>query len=253
MKDLKKFIKTTIRDFLLLEARFSDMEVVPSKGIQRGTSDEGGKSFDIIIGNPTAYYNMEITPMGKGGTVQLYAGDGPNRGVNKQYKWNADAKQLTVWNNINYIVLTKENEVHWYNGKIPGGPFGVQKASSGENDKWNPDTTGQAYSTQAPQSPLSSLTVKEFGYKVYKALLLEPSVGFIKSSKHSTPEVKGAVYSKLMKDPDFKWITAGGTGGLDYENIVIINPKHADTEQVIKDFKLENKGVKLFGSVNLLK
>ena len=56
-----------------------------------------------------------------------------------------------------------------------------------------------------------------------------------------------------MKDPDFKWITAGGTGGLDYENIVIINPKHADTEQVIKDFKLENKGVKLFGSVNLLK
>lgn len=250
---MRRFIKTTIREFLLLEAKYIDIEVIPSEGVQRGTSDERGRSFDIIIGNPGAYYKMEKTPMGKGGTVQLFAGDGPNKGLNKEYKWNADTKQLTVWKNINYIVLTENNEVHWYNGKIPGGSFGVQKASSGEKDKWNPDTTGQAYKTQSPHNPLSELTVEKFGYKVYKALLLEPSVGFIKSSKHSTPEVKRAVYSKLMEDPDLKWVSVGGTGGLDYDNIVIINSEYADTEQIIKDFKSEHKGGIFFGSANLYK
>jgi hypothetical protein len=250
---MKQFIKTTIREFLLLEARFSDIEVLPSEGTQRGASDEKGRSFDIIIGNPGTYYKMEKTPMGKGGTVQLFAGDGPNKGLNKEYKWNADTKQLTVWKNINYIVLTENNEVHWYNGKIPGGSFGVQKASSGEKDKWNPEKTGQAYKTQSPHKPLSSLAVKEFGYKVYKALLLEPSVGFIKSDKHSTPEVKKAVYSKLMKDPDLKWVSFEGTGGLDYDNIVIINPKYADTKQVVKDFESEHKDGKIFYSANLFK
>jgi len=253
MKDLKQFIKTTTREFLLLEAKFSDIEVLPSKGIQRGTSNEKGRSFNIIIGNPSVYYKMEKTPMGKGGTVQLFYGDGPNKGLYKEYKWDANTKQLTVWNNINYIILSEKNEVHWYNGKIPGGSFGVQKASSGEKDKWNPDTTAQAYKTQTPHKPLSELTVKEFGYKVYKALLLEPSVGFIKSDKHSTPEVKRAVYFKLMKDVDLKWISVGGTGGLDYDNIVIINPNYADTEQITKDFKSEHKGGKIFGSSNLFK
>jgi hypothetical protein len=255
MKDLKQFIKTTIREFLLLEAKFSDIEVLPSKGIQRGTSDEKGRSFDIIIGNPGAYYKMEKTPMGKGGTIQLFAGDGPNKGLNKEYKWNADTKQLTVWKNINYIVLTENNEVHWYNGKIPGGTFGVQKAMKGEKDKWNPETTGQAYSTQSPHNPLSELTVKQFGYKVYKALLLEPGVDFIKSTKNSTTEVKNAVYAHLMKDSDFKWVSVGGKGGLDYENIVIINPKKADTNKIIDDFKSEHKdkNMEFFGSGNLFK
>jgi hypothetical protein len=239
---MKQFIKTTIREFLLLEARFSDIEVLPSIGIQRGASDEKGRSFDIIIGNPDVVKQLQETPMGKGGTVQLFAGDGPNKGLNKEYKWNTDTKQLTVWKNINYIILTENNEVHWYNGKIPGGSFGVQKSSSGENGSNGTDIkTGQAYSSQSPNKPLSSLTVKEFGYKVYKALLLEPSVGFIKSSKHSTPEVKNAVYSKLMKDPDLKWVSFEGTGGLDYDSIVIINPKYADTEQVVKDFESEHQ------------
>ena len=66
MKDLRRFIKTTIREFLLLEAKYSDIEVIPSEGVQRGTSDERGRSFDIVIGNPSVYYKMEKTPMGKG-------------------------------------------------------------------------------------------------------------------------------------------------------------------------------------------
>ena len=101
---MRRFIKITIGEFLLLEAKYIDIEVIPSEGVQRGTSDERGRSFDIIIGNPSVYYKMEKTPMGKGGTVQLFAGDGPNKGLNKEYKWNADTKQLTVWKNINYIV-----------------------------------------------------------------------------------------------------------------------------------------------------
>jgi hypothetical protein len=36
---------------IIAEAKFEDIAVVPSKGIQRGTSEENAKSFDINIGN----------------------------------------------------------------------------------------------------------------------------------------------------------------------------------------------------------
>ena len=239
---------------IILEARYQDIEVVPAKDIQRGASDSEGTSFNIVIGNPGAYYKMEQTPMGRGGTIQLFAGDGPGKGLYKQYKWDAKTTQLTVWNNINYIILSKENEVHWYNGKIPGGSFGVQKSSSGEKDSSGTDIkTGQSYSSQSPNKPLSELTITEFGYKVYKALLLEPSVKYIISNKSATDAIKGAVYSKLIIDPDFIWISAGGTGGLDYDEIIIINPKYADVAKVKENFENKYVGAKFYYSKNFSK
>ena len=50
-------------------------------------------------------------------------------------------------------------------GKCPGGYY------TDDSGKLIPGATG---------TPLPDLNVEKFGYKVYKALLLEPTVGFIK-------------------------------------------------------------------------
>lgn len=219
----------------LLEAKFEDVAVWPAKGVQRGTSESGAKSFDIMLGNPDIIRKMAKTPMGKPGKMTSFKYDGPGGDTFKDYEWDADATQWDVWKNMNYIILTPDNHTHWYHGKMPGGTF------KDETGNLLPGATGTS---------LPDLTIKGFGYKVYKALLLEPSVGYIFSDKSSTPEVKGAVYSKLMKDTDFVWVTAGGTGGLDYDDIVIINPNYVNKNKIKQDFKSKHKGSKFYYSKN---
>lgn len=249
MIKLTSLLKETI-----LEAKFQDVAVWPAKGVQRGASESGGRSFDIMIGNPDVIRKMAKTPMGYAGTIQVFSGDGPGSSLYKEYEWKPDTTQWTVWSNINYIVLTKKNEVHWYNGKIPGGMSGVRKAGSEEDGSAGTDPkTGQKYISGTPNKPLPDLTVKGFGYKVYKALLGEPSVEYIKSDKSSTPEIKGAVYSKLMQDPDFVWIATNGDTYDKYDKIIVINPKHADVRKEKQKFEAENKGAKFFYSKNFPK
>jgi hypothetical protein len=221
---------------IIAEAKFEDIAVVPSKGIQRGTSEESAKSFDINIENTAVIRKMKFTPMGKAGSATAFSYEGPGGKAYTEFSWKDDTSQWDVWKNMNYLILTPKNYVHWYHGKMPGGSF-------------KDDKTGQL-NTGSTGTPLPDLTVEKFGYKVYKALLLEPSVGFIKSEKSSTPAVKKAVYANLMKDNDLAWISAGGTGGLDYDNIVIINPSYADKNKVKQQFEKENPNKKIYTSDN---
>lgn len=208
---------------LLFEARFGDIAVIPAKGTQRGTSESGARSFDINVGNVETIKKMAKTPMGKAGSATSFSYEGPGGETFTEFKWDADTSQWNVWKNMNYVILTPNNEVHWYHGKSPGGIF------TDKSGKLQPGATG---------TPLPDLTIDKFGYKVYKALLLDPSVGFISSNKGSTPAVKKSVYKNLMKDPDFVWMAAGGTaGGLDYDNIVIINPNQADITSIKQKFR----------------
>jgi len=222
----------------LLEAKFGDVAVWPSKGVQRGTSESESKSFDIMLGNPDIIRKMAKTPMGKPGKMTSFQYDGPGGDTFKDYEWDADTSQWDVWKNMNYIALTPSHYTHWYHGKMPGGIY--------------KDKTGKLLSGSTG-TPLPDLTIKGFGYKVYKALLMEPSVGYIFSDKSSTPEVKNAVYSKLMQDNDLVWIAAGGTGKLDYDNIVIINPNHSNIQKIKQDFESQHKGSKFYYSKNFPK
>jgi hypothetical protein len=222
----------------LSEAKYEDVAVIPAKDTQRGTSETGARSFNINIGNPDVIRKMAKTPMGKPGMMTSFKYDGPEGDTFKEFKWDAETTQWEVWKNMNYVILTPHNHVHWYHGKMPGGVF------KDETGKLSPGATG---------TPLPDLTIKGFGFKVYKALLLDPSVGYIFSDKSSTPEVKGAIYSKLMKDPDFVWITVGGTGTIDYDDIVIINPSYSNTQKIKQEFEAKHKGAKFFYSENFPK
>lgn len=238
----------------LAEAKFQDVAVRPAKGVQRGTSDPAGKSFDIIISNPDVIRKMAKTPMGYAGTIQVFSGDGPGSGLYKEYEWKPDTTEWTVWSNINYIILSEKNEVHWYNGKIPGGLSGVRKAGPEEDGSAGTDPkTGQKYTSGTPNKPLTALSVEKFGYKVYKALLLDPSVGHIISNKSATDKVKEKVYGNLIKDTDFIWITTGGDTYDTYDEIVVINPKYADVKKVKQDFETKHKGAQFFYSKNFPK
>ena len=219
----------------LLEAKFEDVAVWPSKGVQRGTSESGAKSFDIMLGNPDTIRKMAKTPMGNPGKMTSFKYDGPEGDTFKEYKWDANNSQWDVWKNMNYIILTPDHYTHWYHGKMPGGTY------KDETGNLLPGATGTS---------LPDLTIKGFGYKVYKALLMEPSVGYIFSDKSSTSEVKNAVYSKLMQDNDLVWIAAGGTGGLDYDDIVIINPNYSNIQKIKQDFESQHEGSKFYYSKN---
>ena len=223
---------------LLLEAKFEDVAVWPAKGLQRGTSESGAKSFDIMLGNPDIIRKMAKTPMGKPGKMTSFKYDGPGGDTFKDYEWDADTTQWEVWKNMNYLILTPKNYVHWYHGKMPGGSF------TDDSGKLSPGSTGTS---------LPDLKIEKFGYKVYKALLLDPSVGFIKSEKESTPAVKKAVYGNLMNDTDFVWIATNGDTYDKYDKIVLINPKHADVEKEKQKFEAENNGSKFFYSKNFPK
>lgn len=220
---------------LLLEAKFEDVAVWPAKGLQRGTSESGAKSFDIMLGNPDIIRKMAKTPMGKPGKMTSFKYDGPGGDTFKDYEWDADTTQWEVWKNMNYLILTPENYIHWYHGKMPGGSF------TDDSGKLLPGSTG---------TPLPDLKIEKFGYKIYKALLLDPAVGFIQSEKESTPAVKKAVYANLMKDNDLMWIASGGTGGLDYDNIVVINPNYVNKNKIKQDFEAKHTGAKFYYSKN---
>jgi hypothetical protein len=211
----------------LLEAKYGDVAVWPSKGAQRGVSEIEGKSFDIMIGNTDVIRKMARTPMGAAGSMTSFKGDGPLGPNFTEFKWGADTSQWDVWRNMNYLILSSRNEVHWYHGKMPGGSYGEEvKDKSGrvKSIKLNPGATGTS---------LPDLNVKGFGLKVYKALLLEPNVGYIVTEKGATPEVKNAIYKKLMNDPDFVWMSIGGDPyKLNYDKLAIINPETVNANEV---------------------
>ena len=222
----------------ILEAKYEDVAVIPAKGTQRGTSESGAKSFDINIGNIDVIKKMAKTPMGSAGSAKSFSYEGPGGKAYSDFSWEENTSQWDVWKNMNYLILTPtpKHDVHWYHGKMPGGRYEDDKTV-----KLIPGSTGTA---------LPDLTVDRFGYKVYKALLLEPSVGYIQSDKSSSPAVKKSVYTNLMKDNDLVWISAGGTGGLDYDQIMVINPSYADKNKLKQQFEKENSGKKIYTSNN---
>ena len=222
----------------ILEAKYEDVAVIPAKGTQRGTSESGAKSFDINIGNIDVIKKMAKTPMGSAGSAKSFSYEGPGGKAYSDFSWEENTSQWDVWKNMNYLILTPtpKHDVHWYHGKMPGCRYEDDKTG-----KLIPGSTGTA---------LPDLTVDRFGYKVYKALLLEPSVGYIQSDKSSSPAVKKSVYTNLMKDNDLVWISAGGTGGLDYDQIMVINPSYADKNKLKQQFEKENSGKKIYTSNN---
>jgi hypothetical protein len=234
LQDLyKNLLKET-----LSEAKFQDIAVQPAKGVQRGTSEVKGKSFDILIGNPDVIRKMAKTPMGKPGEMTSFKYDGPEGETFTSYKWDAGTSQWDVWKNMNYLILTPDNHTHWYHGKMPGGIF------KDETGKLQPGATG---------TPLPDLTIKGFGYKVYKALVTDPSVGYILSDKSSTPEIKASVYGKLMGDKDLVWITTGGNTPSTYDDIVVIDSKYPNIKRVKQDFESKHKGADFYYSENFPK
>ena len=222
---------------LLNEAKFKDVAVWPAAAAPRGTSEAGAKAFDIYIGNPDVIRKMAKTPMGTPGKMTSFSYDGPGS-ANKDFEWDSNTSQWDVWKNMNYLSLTPDQHIHWYHGKIPGGVF------TDETGKLLPGATG---------TPLPDLTIKEFGIKVYKAVLLEPSVGYILSDKSSTSAIRQRVYGPLMNDKDFIWITAGGNTYDTYDDIVVINPNHANVKKVKQDFENEHKGADFYYSENFPK
>ena len=219
---------------LLNEAKFKDVAVWPAAAAPRGTSEAGAKAFDIYIGNPDVIRKMAKTPMGTPGKMTSFSYDGPGS-ANKDFEWDSNTSQWDVWKNMNYLSLTPDQHIHWYHGKIPGGVF------TDETGKLLPGATG---------TPLPDLTIKEFGIKVYKAVLLEPSVGYILSDKSSTSAIRQRVYGPLMNDKDFIWITAGGNTYDTYDDIVVINPNHANVKKVKQYFENEHKGAMFYYSEN---
>jgi len=238
--ELQQLIKEEIIKTLkksILEVKYKDVAVWPAKGAPRGTTQADARAFDIYIGDPDIIRKMAKTPMGKPGKMTSFSYDGPGS-ANKDYEWDADTSQWDVWKNMNYMSLTSDNHVHWYHGKAPGGYF------RDKNNKLLPGATG---------TPLPALTIKGFGVMVYKAVLLDPTVGYILSDNTSTGEIRKHVYGPLMNDKDFIWISAGGTGGLDYDEIVVINPKYADEQKIKQQFEEKHKGNKFFYSRNFPK
>ena len=259
---MSKEMRNMIDNFkkLLTEGKFEDIEVVPAKGVQRGTSSEGGRSFNINIGNPDVVKRMKETPMGEAGEMSSFSHEGPGSGE-KKIKWNADTSQWDVWQNMNYIILTPENQVHWYHGKMPGGKFRAMYNKKGpevmgdkgrlygtaarvksdkefkeKNTSW--DKEGHLYPGSTAK-PLPDLNIKGFGYKVYKALLNEPTVGYIVSDQSASEEVKNYVYKKLMTDPELIWV-ASGSGDIssqEFQDMIMINPKFVNSKQLIEKFK----------------
>ena len=215
---------------LLKEARYQDIEVVPTSGPQRGVGETDGKSYAIIIGNPSVYRKMEATPMGKPGKMKALNYGGAGSEAYREFEWDANTTQWDVWQRMNYVVVTPRNETHWYHGKMPGGGYKDFEGATG--------------------TPLPDLKIDRFGYKVYKALLGEPSVGYIISDKTSSPEIKGAVYSKLMQDNELIWVATNGNTTSTYDDIVVMNPKYVDIQKIRQQFEAEHKGDKFFYSKN---
>ena len=90
----------------LAEAKFEDVAVWPAKGTQRGTSEAGARSFDIMIGNPDIIRKMAKTPMGKPGKMKSFKYDGPGGSTFKDYEWDANTTQ---WQDVGEYELYLTN------------------------------------------------------------------------------------------------------------------------------------------------
>ena len=221
LSEIRKFIRQVLNE-ALLEAHYGDIAIYPTKGLKRGVSEEKGQSFDIFLDNPEVIKKMKETKMGKDGSMTSWAAEGPNSGEGT-FNYKADTTQWEVWNHMNYVTITPEHRAHWYHGKAPGGLFKDEKGNYSKG-------SGVA---------LPELKVDQFGFKIYKALLLE--VGYIISDRNASPEVKSKIYRHLMQDGSLKWITYGGTGeGTDYDDIVIMNPNTVNVND-IKELYMSGK------------
>jgi hypothetical protein len=204
---IKSYIEYIYESNLLLD----DVTLVESK-LKRGTFESGARTFDILISDPVVVEKMKKTPMGYDGKMNSIKYDGPSGSLYKEFQWTSDTSQWEVWQNMNYLIVTPRNEVHWYHGKIPGGTYNVQKTETGEINKdgvHQDPVSGQKYVSfsqfEKINKSLSSLNdVKRFGYKVYTDLI--DLVNYITSTGESTNEVRRGVYSHLINDRNFVWI-----------------------------------------------
>ena len=226
MKHLKLFEQFR----LILESIYDDVSVqITDK--ERGVSQSGAKSFDIFFNNKDVMRKMMTHKMGEPGSMQSFWYEGLKTNRDDQYttyKWTADTTAWEVWKNMNYVILTPLNQIHWYHGKKPGG------------QKYNPiDSIGFAGSKG---EDLPTLDIEHFGFKVYRALLDDPNVGYIISEKGSSPEVKKSVYKHLFKEKDYIWIKSGDSKVLSadplaYDMVVVMNPKYCNPKEVEEKFK----------------
>jgi hypothetical protein len=184
---------------------------------------------------------MMTHKMGSPGSIQSFKYEGPSGPNYTTYKWDENATAWEVWKNMNYIILTKDNIVHWYHGNLMGGPKNKPQPEHGFEG-----STGEE---------LPKLNIERFGFKVYKALLNDPSVGYIVSSSEASDMVKNKVYKWLLKDPNFVWISTGNVdeNGMGYDDVIIINPKYTNVDKVKETFESKHNGKKINYSKNFPK
>lgn len=220
-----KYLKLYEHFRLITEAAYKDVEVKLSKK-KRGFSEPEARSFDIILTNPTVVKNLQEHKMGKPGSMQSFFYKGPGGERYTKYEWDAETTAWDVWQQMNYIVLTPKNQIHWLHGKQMGG----EKHDPNPKDGYE-GSTGEK---------LPKLDIK--GYDVYRALLDDPKVGYIISERDSSKEIKDKVYRWLFDVPDYIWIKSGDpkkleANPLDYDMVVVMNPKYCDSKEVEKKFR----------------
>lgn len=213
---------------------FEDISVVPRPEgrIQRGTSDKAGRSFDIFIRDTNIKKDLMKTKMPSGGSMQSFKGGGPEGDLFKDYEWNKGTSAWKIFQEMNYIILEPNNKVHFPHGKLIGGDINQPNPEIGFKG-----STGQE---------LPNLNVRGgYGYKVYKALLNEPSVKYIISDSSASDKVKESVYTRLINDKDLFWIATGNVDmqtGKGFNEIIIINPKFANIQETKQKFESQYQG-----------
>lgn len=222
-----KYLKLYEQFRLITEAIYEDVEVVLSKD-RRGVSEELAKSFDIILKNEEVIKNMKEHKMGNPGSMQSFFFKGPGGEMYTKFEWNSDTTAWEVWQQMNYLILTPKNQIHWYHGKKPGG------------QKFNPIPEFGFEGSKGEDLP--KLDISKFGFKVYRALLDDPLVGFIVSEKGSSEDVKKSVYKWLFNVTDYVWIKSGDPlslqkNPLSYEMVVIMNPKYCNVKEAEEKFR----------------
>lgn len=222
-----KYLKLYEQFRLITEAIYEDVELVLSMD-RRGVSEESAKSFDIILKNEEVIESMKKHKMGKPGSMQSFFFEGPGGEMYTKFEWTSDTTAWEVWQQMNYVILTPKNQIHWYHGKKPGG------------QKFNPIPEYGFEGSKGEDLP--KLDISRFGFKVYRALLDDPLVGFIISEKGSSEDVKQSVYKWLFNVTDYVWIKSGDplslqSEPLSYDMIVIMNPKYCNVKEVEEKFR----------------
>ena len=219
---------------------YEDISVVPRPEgrIQRGNSDKQGRSFDIFIRNSDIRKDLMKTKMPSSGSMQSFKGGGPEGDLFKDYEWNKDTSAWKVFQEMNYIVLEPNNKVHFPHGKKMGGDI-------------NPSNPQIGYKGSTGEE-LPNLNIRGgYGYKVFKALLNEPSVKYIISDDHASDDVKNKIYTRLMNDKDLIWIATSDIKK--YKEIVFINPKFGNVDEIKQNFESQFKGPYYYSNNDLSK